>query len=97
MAAPTEVLHDDGAIFVEAETLIGEPRVWFSVQGRNSANLTPAKARELAAALTAHAEQAERLLPMKASATMRNTLIRAAIKQAPRRFDGSYLTGFGVL
>jgi hypothetical protein len=28
---------------------------------------------------------------------MRNALVRVALKQAPRRFNGEYITGFGAL
>jgi hypothetical protein len=97
MAAPTHVLHNEGSYYVEADTVLGTPHVWVAAMGRTGAFITPAKARELAQALTAHAEQADRLPTQRASEQMRNALVRAAIKQAPRRFDGSAITGFGEL
>jgi hypothetical protein len=97
MAAPTHVLHNEGSYYVEADTVLGTPHVWVAAMGRTGAFITPAKARELAAALTTHADQADRLPTQRASEQMRNALVRVALKQAPRRFNGEYITGFGAL
>jgi hypothetical protein len=94
MAAPTQVLHGDWSARIDADTLIGEPVVCVDIC---SAELPPAKARELARALTTQADLAERIRPMRASEQMRNALIRAALKQSPRRFTDSPITGFGEL